>query len=271
MVINTTGSRAGLYSRVNAAQEHRFQERDEWTDIQFSHNGIPEDDYKLSLSLCVADFSTATFPITADSLTPRKEPVLAWDVSHTTFNTVAIQHQMVKNATSTPDDRGLLTLDATSKASWKELATTDLGRLTEETYGAGWEWAATSNTTAIMCTHCYDSPATHQTSSTKWVNPAHVGLFQDIIKTTGHQALETQAHFTTMVQMVYYDNLPTNRGITEVKLAEFVQVTLPKRFWGFTATFSLVAMHLILIGVVARNFLGNVKFSVSAWLSLNRI
>jgi hypothetical protein len=233
-----------------------FTERDEWMDCHPNNS----EEYKLSVSLCTADFSTATFSIHAISSSPRTEPDIDWDFSRATFSTAAIRQQLVKNATSTPDSRGLLALDAQAKHSWKQTKKV-VQNFTQETYGAGRDWAATTNVTAMMCTHCFDSPV--HTSGTKWVNPSHVSLFQDILRTTGRPALAIQAHFSTMVQMVYYDRLPTNQNVSVVTLDEFVQVTLPNSFQGFTATLVLVALHLLLLCVVTRKFLSNVRFSVS--------
>lgn len=260
IVIQTTGSRAGWYSLLQKQNVTKlnwhFTERDEWMDCHPNNS----EEHKLSVSLCTADFSTATFSIHAISSSPRTEPDIDWDFSRATFSTAAIRQQLVKNATSTPDSRGLLTLDAQAKHSWKQMKKV-VQNFTQETYGAGRDWAATTNVTAMMCTHCFDSPV--HTSGTKWVNPSHVSLFQDILRTTGRPALAIQAHFSTMVQMVYYDRLPTNQNVSVVTLDEFVQVTLPNSFQGFTATFVLVALHLLLLCVVTRKFLSNVRFSVS--------
>jgi hypothetical protein len=105
----------------------------------------------------------------------------------------------------------------------------------EAAYGAGPAYTEITNATTMMCTHCYDSPVMNLTSGTKWVNPSHVSLFQQIILTTGRPALAVQAHFTTLVQMVYYDRLPSFQASSRVHLDEYVQVTLPKGSVGFAA------------------------------------
>ncbi|KAF8245389.1 hypothetical protein K440DRAFT_662846 [Wilcoxina mikolae CBS 423.85] len=257
IVINTTGSRAGWYSLLKSQNVTNwyFTERDEWMECHPTNNT----EYKLSVSLCTADFSTATFPIHAISSSPRTEPEIDWDFSRNSFSTISIRQQLIKNSTDTTDSRGLLTLDVQAKHSWKEMKKV-IQNFTQETYGAGHDWAATTNVTAMMCTHCYDSPV--HSSGTKWVNPSHVSLFQDILRTTGRPALAIQAHFTTMVQMVYYDRLPTNQNFSLVVMDEFVQVTLPNSFRGFTTVFVLVVVHLLLLLGVTRKFLSNVKFSV---------
>ena len=119
----------------------------------------------------------------------------------------------------------------------------------------------------MMCTHCYDLPTTNLTSGTKWVNPSHVSLFQQIIPTTGRPALAVQVRFTTLAQMVYYDRLPSFQALSRVHLDEYVQATLPKSSVGFAATLALVAVHMLLVAIVTVWFCSNVKFSIieSAW------
>jgi hypothetical protein len=264
LAVNTTGTRTDWYDGLGESGIDNWAVQgangSEWQ--RYSMATKPA---HISLSLCYSTFATEYRRVDANiSQTPIEEPTLSWNVSGKFYDAGSVLQQLVAVAGRSQKDRNVMSLHYPLSPLSGSGDGTDL---MAQSVGAG-DISAQGNRTSIMCTYCYDSPGEQDNSTARWVNPAHVALFQDVLKRTdGRIALAIQAHFTTLVQMVYYELLPTFQDRTNVAVANYQQFDIPDTRSGLIAVTALIIVHLLLVSIACRWFIKKTQLSLigNAW------
>jgi hypothetical protein len=264
LAVNTTGTRTDWYDGLGESGIDNWAVQgangSEWQ--RYSMTTKPA---HISLSLCYSTFATEYRHVDANiSQAPIEEPSLSWNVSRKFYDASSVLQQLVAVAGGSQKDRNVMSLHYPFSPLGGSGDGTDL---MARSVGAG-DIYAQGNRTSIMCTYCYNSLGEQDNSAVRWVNPAHVTLFQDILKRTdGRIALAIQAHFTTLVQMVYYELLPTFQDRTNVAMASYQQFDIPDTRRGLIAATAVIIAHLVLVSVALRWFIKKTQFSLigNAW------
>ena len=227
----------------------------EWLDMYHS-----TDDGKLSVTLCFHSFITSEKVIKAISLTNRTEPVLDYNVQEKVYDTNAVRKQLgatTKNLTLS--ERGLLSLQP--KKSWavdtSPLISFPLPMVEQGLKGV--------NESIMFCVRC--------NGGAKTVHSAHQMLFYETLRETGRPALAIQALYTTLIQMAYYSRILEFDVAASAEVRNFIEVQTPQRFSGFTAVIVVISLHLILIFIIAANFITGTRFTLlgESWQVMTQI
>lgn len=112
------------------------------------------------------------------------------------------------------------------------------------------------NFTSCMCTYCW-APV-----GANLVNRVQVALFQGVLKSTGHPALALQAHYTTAMQMAYYNRLPEFDVFAPTRMRSYVEALVPKGRHGLIAVGIIIFLHFSSVTLIVVLFLSLSKLSL---------
>lgn len=193
----------------------------------------------------------------------RTEPSLDWDPIENNY--VSKDVRQLLGATPDPlplSQRGALVLQPKNWAH--ESTRTGTNRFARLAMNSG---LSSTNQSVIMCTYC---GAGH---TSREVHPAHVALFQDVLTTTRNPALALQAHYTSLLQMAYYDALPQFDTFGPADYAFSVAVLMPQRWNGFAAVVTVLLVHFACLLLVTAMFVASARLSLlgNAWQAVAQL
>jgi hypothetical protein len=176
----------------------------------------------VSISYCFSHFAGIDAPISANSSTPRIEPILSKSNTSSILDARQVVHQLgADGASGSLNDRGILSLQKDD--SWASYTGTTETTVLDGTYGFGmqanhftpplfgpldigkylddYEGSPVSATWGL-CTNCMTSVTDNNTFG---IHSALSAIFQTSIRTSGSLATSLQALFTVVNMMQYYD------------------------------------------------------------------
>jgi hypothetical protein len=230
-----------------------LQAEGEWTNIVTDIQG-----FNLSVTACYTSFVASSLLIMATR--PERaysEPVVTWNSTTQTFDTVSARHELGALALKPPIlDRGIFLLK--NQTSW------DAEPSNATALGSNLVFLALSsylqfNTTVLMCAHCLSAvnSMVSQTTAPLAAHLHHVAIFNDILRDTRNPALALQAHFTTLFGMAYYDHLVQFDLQGPAILVQSMSVSRPiqKKFFWIVVGVNLV--HVCIVGLICSWFCGS--------------
>jgi hypothetical protein len=230
----------------------------------------------LGLTVCETRLSVINQYIEASSDSPHNEPSLVWDVPAARYLTSDIRTQL---GVLVPQDqssaqRAIMELQKVGPIT--QLASTDVPEMSSDDTDMT-SLALSINLrqgeSALMCTK--DCFAFSGNSSWPVLRPhrAHLALFQDILTATRSPAQALLAHYSTFIQMAYYDNIsefdkPANATTTFSRL-----FTMPVRWNGFSAVIAVISVYVLCILYSTLIFLNATKVSLlgNAWQAIAQV
>jgi len=257
-----------------------FSRRSEWYDMIFDSGR-----HTLSATLCHTAFDLAQIPVNITSTHNRTEPTPLFDFSKRRFTFPQIRALLGQNRSLSLSDRGVLRLQP--KNSWT--ANGDENPISLEPYIRSFADLAlsdkfsfdsgnTGNVSGLLYSQAYcgdvaasrSSVTDHHKPSCKKVDPMHLWLFQEILRTGGSVAFALQSLITVLSGMAYYDQMGLFDNSTMAEEAFFVVASVPVRRAGFVTVVVAVVVHLVLAGVVVWVFLEQTAVSRlgAAWSAL---
>jgi hypothetical protein len=274
LVLNMTyGTTEDLPPHWNWTLTNETRRRGEWLDLLTDREAN-----RISVSLCYSAFDSNDVYINAFSNSSREEPNIHWDSQKSIYHTDAVRKQLgATRHRKNFNERGIWEIQ---KRNWlmprvnprevnDSMSATVLNFLPGASAPDTWKLGA--NVTAALCTYCFTGdPANMLPTET---HNAHVSVFQDAMKDTGNLALALQAHFTTTLQMAYYDTYPQFNVTAPADMVSFVEVLRPMQFKGFAAVHAVIHVHVILCFLITIQFLTLGRFSIlgNVWHAVSQL
>lgn len=201
-------------------------------------------------------FQTVPMPITRHNISEYG----TMNQTQYLFNTEAIRYQMgATREISSLEERGLLALNF-SATDWTKPMPKPI---INESLGPGYGMSIVDtlysihlNATRLGLPDAIDglvhtSPSSIMATAsgpgdTVTMNYAHVALFRDIFAESRSPALALQALITSFNYVVYSRQMPFFSYTFEASIRNSAVVLIPRRWWGFTYTLTIVLVHLAL-------------------------
>lgn len=173
-------------------------------------------------------------------------------------------------APESPEDRGLLRLEAPAGSNWAAANATDAFN-TPTTMNYIWSALSTSTQNISLSLSRLESS---DEALLRVPHRAHVGLFQDILAHTGgNAALALQALFFTLMQMAYADyaaefDVPARAAVVFSR-----EAIMPVRWRGFVGFCAVTAAHITLVFYMAIIFIIKTRVSMlgNAWHAIGQV
>jgi len=240
-----------------------------WTEIKL-FNGA----WRIQSTLCFDALSTLDTPISASSQTNRTEPSWEFDPEQRRFVTGGIRKQLGASTYNlTIQDRGILSMETTPlemRQQAKALVPFD-GSLKYLTSAFAAPVANPAKFSAFFCPTCNATAA--QLDDIVLVHPQQATTFQDILLDTRRPALALQAHLTTLVRMVYYDNLPVFDYPGNQTLDFFVPILLPTTHLGLVGVIMVLLIQQVAVLIIVLRFMRSEHSALlgNAWQAVSQL
>ncbi|OCK88491.1 uncharacterized protein K441DRAFT_621209 [Cenococcum geophilum 1.58] len=242
-----------------------------WTEIKLFNSAL-----RIQSTLCFDALFTLDTPILASSQTNRTEPSWEFDPEQRRFVTGSIRKQLGAGAHNlTFQDRGILSMETTPlemRQQAKALVPFNgsLKYLTK-TFAAPVANPYFAKFSAFFCPTCNATAA--QLDDVVLVHPQQATTFQDILLDTGRPALALQAHLTTLVRMVYYDNLPMFDYSGNQTLDFFVPILLPTTHLGLVGVIMVLLIQQVAVLIIVLRFMSSEHSTLlgNAWQAVSQL
>ncbi|RAK98758.1 uncharacterized protein BO80DRAFT_427109 [Aspergillus ibericus CBS 121593] len=232
----------------------------------------------LRISACLTNMGTETLRVSMNSSSDNTEPKMSWDSHANGYRTEASRQQL--GASKTRDNfitRGVLTLEP--KSQWQTFA------LPNNTDGYATPWFFLFSLVNTLPTSWTVAPTTNLTANpgvllskkvtgyTANAHLTHVDMFQDTLNMTASPALAMQVLLTRISQMAYYEQLVKLDAKAAASTAFFFASLIPVQWTGFSVGTALVAIHFIIVSIIAVQFLKFTEASVigSFWQTVSQL
>jgi len=242
-----------------------------WTEIKLSNSA-----FRIQSTLCFDALFTLDTPILASSKTNRTEPSWEFDPEQRRFVTGGIRKQLGASAHNlTFQDRGILSIE-TTPLEMRQQAKALVPFNGSLKYLTNAFTAPIANTylakfSAFFCPTCNATAA--QLDHIVLVHPQQATTFQDILLDTGRPALALQAHLTTLVRMVYYDNLPMFDYPGNQTLDFFVPILLPTTHLGLVGVIMVLLIQQVAVLIIVLRFMSSEHSTLlgNAWQAVSQL
>ncbi|KAF2818919.1 hypothetical protein CC86DRAFT_152529 [Ophiobolus disseminans] len=248
LLINTEAkNRAWLaaLNRTKTVLNTTHTENGPWTTAL-----LAEDTMEISFSLCFNRPYASSYVVSVASNTNGTEPVLEL-AGYGSFRTDTIRKQLQAMGNfSSHEERGLFALKPPNEL--KRLNNMTRADTKKEVYVSriGDFVPGFNGLSALMVSESIGSSKRDSV-----VHPAHVALFQDILRTTQNPALAMQALLTVLFSVRYYETFYAFALSAPGTFTYSVLASAPVRWTGFTIVVVILGVHLMLQVVVIAIFL----------------
>ncbi|KAI3321479.1 hypothetical protein HD806DRAFT_502678 [Xylariaceae sp. AK1471] len=292
LILNTTLGSGELWERALVSGQPgeketagyypvAYQERGEWMDFVYSKG-----DVVLSATLCYAAFDTADIPVHITSRSNRTEsdnnPIFNVESAAYTFD--GLRHQMGQDKSLSLDHRGILELKrqpwvttpgenvAGINATWDRdgsetsLVSTEpfIRAFADLGVGPNIEGGNAGNISGILrslpASASCDLMPFGETYCVN-VDPMHIWLVQEILRTGGSMAFALQTMITLLSGMAYYDQIGQFDKVAEIRESLYEVADVPVGHLGLSIVIVTMLLHIIVSTIILFLFLRHTSLS----------